>query len=631
MIAHQRSVFFVALVALSFLGISNSSFAGDAEAFAKRDVNDDGVLSGKEAAPFLLFDTDSDGEVTKTEYVAGVTKLRKQMLVLPDEELFSVHDKNEDGVLSGTEMIAFEVYDADGDGELTLKEFKSGRDTERKPAGPSREELLRRFREFDKNEDGRLSGKEMVGYEKLDSDGDRRVSEKEFVAGFSETPAEPAVDPLAVFLEMIRTSDPTTFLKACDPEYAKKLDRPILKFFMESVVSTLGTLEPSAKDALRPMEETIDDKAHTVYMGQLEFKEGKADAGLIVYQNRIVGFRLEPPVLNDVHDRLHTAIGKDKEFAKSTAEFYTPRCEEFIRLILGVDDDKAFAMYHEDVQNQLGRDKVQNLFEVFRTNCGTFKGIELESIRVNFDGDGKGENFKLTHLVRGSKQNYLATTTFQIIGLSAHIDGLAVKPEKADSDSPRPDPDKPAAFKWVKVLANTEGVTFEMPGKPKRTADEDTQRVFYRVDTEDKSSAWTVCIETKKENLEAEAKTLFDALEKQLVTSLEGELLDSDEANAGDHPGRVTFVKMKDAVFYVERTVIVGRRIYRFRVFTSEHIKRQREEACNHFFESAKFLETDDDVPAPPAPPTAAPSKTPVKMPKLTAPPPPLPPKPPAP
>ena len=116
------------------------------------------------------------------------------------------------------------------------------------------------------------------------------------------------------------------------------------------------------------------------------------------------------------------------------------------------------------------------------------------------------------------------------------------------------------------------------------------------------------------------------AVLRETVASLEGELIDSDEANAGTHPGRIFFVKVKDNVFFIERTVIVGTRIYRFQAVSSETDKRQREKVVNHFFDSAKFLETDDDVPAPPAPhavapPAVAPPKAPLKFPKLPPPP----------
>lgn len=597
--------------------------ATDDEVFSKLDTNEDGVLSGKEATTVRQFDADKDGEVTKAEYLAGIVSERKALLSINDSKLFAERDTNEDDVLSGKEIKGFENYDADSDGEVSRKEFDQGRAADRKKiAGPSPEELARqaleKFRQLDINEDGRLSGKEMVGFEKLDGNGDKRISEKEFVAGFATMESEPAGDPVAVFLEMIRTTDPTKFLKVTEPGFAKEMDPPVLKFVMERVASALGTLEPSAKTALVPKQQTINDQPHTVFEGSLEFKNGKADATLIVNRGQIVGFQLQSPALNDVGERLLTALATNREFGKTMADFYTPHCEEFVKLILAGEDEKAFAKYHPETRKQVDKEQVLTLFEILRTNCGDFKGFELEKLRVESDADGNSDSFVLTHLVRGSKRDYLTTMTFQFSGLSAHVVILSVKPADKESPSPSTEPGKPGDLQWVKTSAAAEGVTFEMPGKPKRTADESKNQVSYRFDTEDKSSVFTVRIESEGENQEPEAKTLFEAVQTQLVKNLEGELLDTDEANAGRHPGRIFFLQMKDGVFFIERTVIIGRRLYRLQVVTTEQNKRRREKSVNYFFESAKFLDTDDDVPAPPS---VAPPKSPPKPPSLPKPP----------
>ncbi|MCE9606358.1 MAG: pentapeptide repeat-containing protein [Planctomycetia bacterium] len=45
--------------------------------FTSLDTNADGVLSGKEAKPFVAFDIDQDGDVTKAEFIAGRSKPNK--------------------------------------------------------------------------------------------------------------------------------------------------------------------------------------------------------------------------------------------------------------------------------------------------------------------------------------------------------------------------------------------------------------------------------------------------------------------------------------------------------------------------------------------------------------------------
>jgi len=412
----------------------------DEATFVKLDINEDGVLSGKEAKSVLQFDANQDGEVTREEYLAGIAAERKRLLSIDDNKLFTERDGNEDGVLSGTEVLGFEKYDADGDGEVSRKEFDKGRAADR--GVPNKDEQLRlariQFQKLDVNEDGRLSGKEMIGLEKLDSNGDGRITEQEFLEGYQ--PQAPIGTPVGLFLKMLQTSDPTDFLNAAETEFAKGIDPPVLAFILQELADKLGTMAPSAENALRPKQETVNKVTRTVYEGKLEFDKGKLDVGLIVRDGRIVGFELKAPELDDVDKRLHQALFENQGFSKSIAEFYTPRCRELIRLILAGEDDKAFAKYHPEVQKQVGRKKALAMFAAVRESCGALKAVELESLQVQFDAKGESENVKLVHLVRGSKGNYFATTTIQFIGLAAHIVGLSVKAADPASIEDQPEP-----------------------------------------------------------------------------------------------------------------------------------------------------------------------------------------------
>lgn len=99
----------------------------------------------------------------------------------------------------------------------------------------------------------------MKGYKKLDANGDRRVSENEFLAGFVAQPtAEPtSLPPPLVFLEMIRTADPTAFLKMSDPEFAQDIDAPVLTFVLKTLAKSLGEFDPSVQEAPKQKEETV--------------------------------------------------------------------------------------------------------------------------------------------------------------------------------------------------------------------------------------------------------------------------------------------------------------------------------------------------------------------------------------
>lgn len=615
-------------------GMSYVISVDDEEQFKALDKNEDEVLSGKEVAGHLQHDTDNDGEVTKAEYVAGKALARQKFLAIDDDQLFKEQDKNEDDVLSGTEVTDFIQYDTDKDGEVSRKEFDTGRDADRGiPAGPSPEELAQmaaeKFRELDINEDGRLSGKEVGEFQSFDVNSDRRITEKEFVDGFVAQVAEPAADPVAVFVDMIRTTDPAAFLKASSPEFAQQMDAPVLTFIMQDLEASLGPVDPASKTALVKTAESDNpgEGPRTLYRGKLNFKEGTADVDVIVSQNQIIGFQLETPVLTDVSDRLYRALFEDKDFGKSTAEYYTPRCEKIVELILVDDDDAALTMFHPEVQKQESKEKFQNLFETLRTNCGTFKGFELESMRVEFDANGKGQTYQLSHLVRGSKQDYMTTTTFQFMGLSAAVVALSVEPATEEQSGRTPGPGSPNQVEWSSVSAIEEGIAFELPGNPERTKDDETQRVSYNLTTHDGLCIWYVCIDTVKdnENLELRANELLDYMQQDVVKNTGGELIDTDEANLGDHPGRLYVIKTKEEAFVVERMVIVGSRVCHFQLTTTLPDKRSRETLGNHFLDSVRLIAADDDVPAAPVP---APSETPAPPAPSIEPPAPAPPRP---
>ena len=314
------------IIALTTCNPSLSLADTDDDVFEKLDTNNDGVLSGTEAATVRRYDSDGDGEVTKKEYLAGIAGERKKPPAIDDDKLFADRDVNDDGILSGKEVRGFEKYDTDGDGEVSREEFDKGRAADRKLAGGMTKEehdrlALEQFRKLDVNEDGRLSGKEMKGYEKLDANGDRRISEAEFIEGY-EVEGPLVGEPLTAFLGMLNTSIPTDFLKAADPEFAKDVDQPILELALALISTSLGKMKPGASDALTSRQETVDGVVRTIYQGKLEFDGGEVAATLIVAGDRVLGFQLNTPALEGFGMKLHKALFGSEEYSKAVAHHH---------------------------------------------------------------------------------------------------------------------------------------------------------------------------------------------------------------------------------------------------------------------------------------------------------------------
>lgn len=200
------------------------------EFFTKADINGDGALTGKELKDVHEYDDlDLDGAVSREEYVAMrareqrlLAEVRKQREI---EEAFRDRDRSEDEVLTGNEKVGYESLDVDLDGRITPSEFRveagaalraklaaasattsatAGLDStplggevlggapSTKPRGDSAAaEDLKTFQSLDGNEDGKLSGTELEGYEEDDADGNKRVTRDEFLQGRAKRRLDP--------------------------------------------------------------------------------------------------------------------------------------------------------------------------------------------------------------------------------------------------------------------------------------------------------------------------------------------------------------------------------------------------------------------------------------------------------
>jgi len=67
-------------------------------------------------------------------------------------------------------------------------------------------------------------------------------------------------------------------------------------------------------------------------------------------RRRYHGSRVNEDIIGECYIYLISRFASDA--GKKAGEFYTPRCEELIRLILSGDDDKVLTRYHLEAQKQ---------------------------------------------------------------------------------------------------------------------------------------------------------------------------------------------------------------------------------------------------------------------------------------
>ncbi len=158
--------------------------AGKFKTFKERDINKDGILSGNEAKGLTGYDADGNKEITKDEFLDARKEENAANRDARREKLYGKADGNKDGALTGTEIKGIERYDTDKDGKVTTDEFKAGRKADWKAKIDKKAEGL--FAKADGNKDGVLTGTETKKFAAYDADKDGTITKDEFKAGLAE-------------------------------------------------------------------------------------------------------------------------------------------------------------------------------------------------------------------------------------------------------------------------------------------------------------------------------------------------------------------------------------------------------------------------------------------------------------
>ncbi len=437
----------------SAITVTPMAFGGDF--FSLLDKNEDGVLSGREAAFFKPYgEATKGGEITRQEFDAAVAS-QQDRVAAQDRAIFGDRDGNHDARLSGTEIAGFEFTDLDGDGRIPLAEFLKGMASSRNALGAMTPEELeneatRRFHLIDINKDNMLTGTEGNYMASFDVNEDSRITLAEFIYGTfldaASSSRVPAVTPLSsepiqMVIDFVNRQDSVGLIAKLRPELKQILDGVLIDFTLRLAANSHGRISLPSKDSI--VIKAGEEVGSQQYDAKPECERGSLSIEVLMFDGAILGFVLESPEVNKLNSKLFDELVANKNgILKSFGEFYSPQCQTMIRHIFANEDAAAIDMFHPETQEK-GSKLFANIFARMRSLCGEVISIELETVRIEFDSSGKGEFLNIEHQVVGRNGPMLITHKMQFVGLKGHL--VSIKGEQVKVTKELPQATQPTA------------------------------------------------------------------------------------------------------------------------------------------------------------------------------------------
>jgi hypothetical protein len=634
------------------------------EVFLARDTNADGVLSGREAKGLKGLDRDGDGEISESEFQMAIRSWREQVAAADDAN-FKMIDGNEDERLSGNETSNYEFCDLNGDSRISKKEFLQGLDQRRLqlaalPADQIQQSADEYFRTLDSNEDGRLTGTEIVGMARYDADADGRTSKDEWNLGnlmdaLSAGSSSASVDgpgstqspmprnagnPLQLLADAANSQNADTLIANLRPELTGIVDDVILKYAVTFVHKHHGRIHAISKSDIQTKPNDNPDAVE--YSASVKCDKDKLRLVATSYEGKLMGLQYDSPVISELDKELYAdlshSLGSDDGLARQFAAFYSPRCLQLINAVLTSNDDDAFAMVFPLVRDQIGREAFDGVFNIIREQCGPEPGIELESFLIEEDKDGS-HMFKIGHRVTGENAPQILTVGFQIIGMQAAIVSFSIAPADAENSNADAKPttlQQIIADAWNKlddgaksdsvadalklIDASQDGLTFRMPGQPTREVVDDAT-IAWNLDGDD--SSFAALIMSVDFDLEQKSALFLDQLGTMLVDRTKGKLTNVEAMNWKGHTGQSLLIDLPNGGRIYRRDVVIGKKCYSLQCSTDNTSDEFHANTVLPFLQSFKPTGTSLDAPdsseaptiAPPSEDVAAPPSPTVKPP----------------
>ena len=353
---------------------------------------------------------------------------------------FSKLDSNEDGYLSGKEMVTVSAYDANGDKRVTEAEFLTARQKLRN-VNPLVQDT-NQFESLDKNEDGRLSGKEVAAWKQFDSNGDGEVSKAEFLSGRAaerKTAQAPAdAQQYKIFTTMLRAveaRDTKLFMSLLHPELPKVIDEPILQFYFDVLHDRLGSITRKKPSDLKRETKTDSGVSSVVTSATVAFEKGTGVFECAEQEGKIVSFDLASSLMTDLHKKLGARFVNDNDFAAKIGKHLAPRGEAMLNSVFAAEDEKAYAMLHPQVREQISLEDAKAEFLKSRVTFGPIHGIDYDGFTEVMSEAGELKRLLLNYKIAKDEVTVVGQVEFHIVGFYSAITGMNVKEDDAPAMS----------------------------------------------------------------------------------------------------------------------------------------------------------------------------------------------------
>ncbi|MEO8498225.1 MAG: hypothetical protein ABI614_24430, partial [Planctomycetota bacterium] len=377
-----------------------SSEVADLAAFEQLDGNEDGLLSGKEAATVLAYDANGDKRITKNEFLAARAKARGVDPAVEDGKQFAKLDGNEDDFLSGKEMKGLERYDANSDREITKAEFLAGRAADRavKPPIP-------------------------IGSA-------TRATFDTFYASVAQRNAKAMIGQMHPALQL-------------------EVDEPVLQFLVDTIQTELGAMSDDEPADRKQEEQDFDGGRATATTATVAFSRGSAVCESVIQDGKVISFNITSDKLNDFVRKLGERLLTDQAFSKQVSDYYAPRLEVVIRWILQGKSAEVHSLLHPTVQEQLSLEEIGTYVQNAQTEFGELKNLEFDGTTQTYDAEsGALKKFSVLYKLDCENGPGQGKVILEFEGMHAALVGFGIN-EPAEETSPQPNLAETTISRWT--------------------------------------------------------------------------------------------------------------------------------------------------------------------------------------